>query len=98
MGSPRIVGSVGGLFGSGVGPVYDAGHSSPVQMCQFSLLFVETGRGRAARTQCVVTSLSPTIPAMITLMHSIRTRSAGSSNSTMPSSAVPTMPTPVQTA
>ena len=45
-----------------------------------------------------VTSLSPTIPTTISEMQHSRATVAGSLNRTMPSSAVPIVPMPVQTA
>lgn len=54
-------------------------------------------RADAARQE-LASSFSPAMPATMHSMQPRRAAVAGSPNSTMPSSAVPTVPTPVHTA
>jgi membrane glycosyltransferase len=70
-----------------------------VRLRDAGLLLTPGERSAPAPAQCVgVNSFSPRMPETISARHTSRPAVAGSLNSRMPTMAVPTAPTPVQTA
>lgn len=77
--------------------------SVPHRGAAWRCVFRPVGRAVAgwhtiAARQELASSFNPAMPATMHSMQPRRAAVAGSSNSTMPSSAVPTVPTPVHTA